>query len=55
MEGLRKPDILSFQGNVSENWRKFLVEFDTYIDCTVNLTPNQKAMMLLNLAGPEGM
>lgn len=56
MEGtLRKPEPLLFTGNVAENWRKFLLEFNTYIDCCTNLSEKQKAMMLLNLAGPEAM
>ena len=55
MESLRKPDLLSFGGNVAENWRRFVLEFDIYVECLTNLNERQKAMMLLNLAGQVAM
>ena len=53
MDGFRKPAPLVFQGNVSENWRRFQLEFDIYVECIGTLTDRQQAMVLLNLAGPE--
>ena len=56
MDGLRRPDPVSFDGNVAENWRKFELEYDIYIECSfAEKTSKQKAMILLNLAGSEAM
>ena len=32
MEALRKPEPLSFEGNVAENWRTFESEFDIFVE-----------------------
>ena len=56
MDGLRRPDLISFNGNVAENWRRFELEYDVYIECCYcDKTLKQKAMILLNLAGSEAM
>jgi hypothetical protein len=56
MDCLRKPEILSFDGNVAENWRKFQLEYEIFIECAhADKTDRQKAMILLNLAGPEAI
>ena len=56
MEGLRRPDMLSFEGNTAENWRVFETEYDIYIAAGHADKSNKvKAMMLLNLAGPEAI
>ena len=53
---LRKPDILSFEGNVAENWRVFEQEYDIYIAATHPEAANKtKAYILLNLAGREAI
>ena len=55
-EGLRKPDALSFDGNVAENWRRFELEYDIYIAAAFSDKPEKvKAMILLNLAGREAI
>ena len=49
---LRRPEELSFEGNVAENWRAFLMDFDIYVaaarpdaeDRNISYTP-------LNLSG----
>ena len=28
---LRKPELLSFEGNCAENWRVFELEYDIYV------------------------
>ncbi|ELT88606.1 hypothetical protein CAPTEDRAFT_196563 [Capitella teleta] len=51
-----KPDPLRFTGNVADNWEKFVMEFDIFIETLPEVTTErQKAMMLLNLAGQEAM
>jgi hypothetical protein len=53
---VRKPDELEFVGNVSENYKKYVMQFDIYIDCLPEtVTDKQKAMLFLNLAGTEAM
>jgi hypothetical protein len=53
---LRKPDVLSFEGNVAENWRRFEQEYDIFIECVhAQKSKREKAMILLNLAGQEAI
>ncbi|XP_013395965.1 uncharacterized protein LOC106163040 [Lingula anatina] len=55
-EGLRKPTPLSFEGNVEQNWKTFVREYDIYVGaCYSEKTPKQKAYMLLNLAGSDAI
>ena len=52
MEGLRKPEPLSFEGNVAENWRHFEEEFDIFIEAAYgDKDERTRAYILLNLAG----
>ena len=54
--GLRRPQQLSFEGNVSENWRIFEQEYDIYVNAIYSDKPEAaRAYMLLNLAGPEAI
>ena len=54
--GLRKPAPLSFEGNVSENWRIFEEEFEIYSNAILYEKPDKvKAYTLLNLAGQEAI
>ncbi|XP_067943453.1 uncharacterized protein [Watersipora subatra] len=54
--GLRRPQQLSFEGNVSKNWRIFEQEYDIYVNAIYNDKPEAaRAYMLLNLAGPEAI
>ncbi|ELU02930.1 hypothetical protein CAPTEDRAFT_197954 [Capitella teleta] len=52
----RKPEPLRFTGNVADNWERFIMEFDIFVETLpAGTTERQKAMMLLNLAGQEAM
>lgn len=52
----RKPDVLSFSGNVAENWHRFERDYDIFIGCLPdNTSEARKAMLLLNLAGSEAI
>lgn len=56
MDFLRKPDPLSFDGNVAENWRNFETEFDIFIEAAcADKDDRTKAFTLLNLAGKEAI
>ncbi|KAL8605021.1 hypothetical protein ACOMHN_018823 [Nucella lapillus] len=56
MEGLRKPQPLSFEGNVTENWRTFETEFDIFIEAAYgDKNDRTSAYILLNLAGKEAI
>ena len=56
MDGLRKPDPLSFEGNVAENWRSFENDFDIFIEAAHSeKTEKQRSYILLNLAGKEAI
>ena len=55
-DGLRKPEVLSFDGNVAENWRRFKQAYQIYIDAGYSDKPKKvQAVMLLNLADREGI
>ena len=50
MEGLRKPEPLSFEGNVAENWRHFEEDFDIFIEAAYgDKDERTKTYILLNL------
>ena len=54
--GLRKPEVLSFEGNVAENWRKFLHEYEIFVLAGYPAANERvQAALLLNLAGPEAI
>ena len=53
---LRKPKALSFEGNVPENLRIFLMEYDIYVRAAHPQANNgTKVGILLNLAGREAI
>ena len=56
-EGFNKPQGLSFDGNVSDNWRRFKQQFLVYLTAA-NLDEKSgktKTCILLNLAGSEAL
>lgn len=56
MDGLRKPQPLSFEGNVAESWRTFETEFDIFIEAAYgDKNDRTRAYILLNLAGKEAI
>ena len=51
-----KPGPLSFDGNVAENWRKFVYEYDIYIEAAHSKASHKvRAYILSNLAGSEAI
>ena len=55
-ECFRKPDLLSFEGNVAENWRNFETDFDVFIEAAHHDKEEKtKAYILLNLAGKDAI
>ncbi|KAL1279192.1 hypothetical protein QQF64_025865 [Cirrhinus molitorella] len=52
----RRPDPLSFEGNVADNWRIFEQEYDIFIAAAHHdKSAKTRAYILLNLAGPEAI
>ncbi|MCJ8745937.1 hypothetical protein PDJAM_G00136070 [Pangasius djambal] len=52
----RRPDPLSFEGNVADNWRIFEQEYDIFIAAAHHDKPAKtRAYILLNLAGPDAI
>ncbi|KAJ8874283.1 hypothetical protein PR048_025128 [Dryococelus australis] len=53
----RLPDQLSFQGNISNNFEKFIQSFETYLIAPEKdkKADNVKIALLLNLIGSEGV
>ena len=53
-EGLRKPEPLSFEGNVALNWKNFVQEVEIFITVAYrDKNDTTKAYVFLNLAGRE--
>ena len=53
-EGLRKPEPLSFEGNVALNWKNFVQEVEIFITAAYgDKNDTTKAYVFLNLAGRE--
>ena len=53
---LRKPEVLSFEGNCAENWRVFELEYDIYIEAAhPTAEAKTQAYILLNLAGKDAI
>ena len=51
-----KPGPLVFDGNVSENWRRFVQEYDVFITAACSGKSKKiQAYILLNLAGGEAI
>ena len=55
-DAFRRPDPLSFDGNVAENWRQFELDFDIFIETAHGeKSAKTKAYIFLNLAGREAI
>lgn len=54
---MRCPAVLSFEGNVAENFRKFKQNFEIYLKASglTTKTNDQKVAILLNAIGEEGV
>ena len=51
-----KPGPLIFDGNIAENWRRFLQEYEVFIAAACSSKPKKiQAYILLNLAGGEAI
>ena len=57
MDKFQHPEPLSFQGNLSENWRKWKQRFEVYMIASGNSSKSDetKSAILLHVAGPEGL
>ena len=56
MGALGKPEPLSFEGNVAENWKNFEAEFDIFAQAAYGGKDERtKAYILLHLAGREAI
>ncbi len=51
MEGFVKPNQVSFEGNVAENWKRFKQKFEIFVIASgyENKSNKEKCCMLLNL------
>ena len=56
MDSFHKPSALSFDGNTSENWRRFKQQFDIYITASGSEKEGDevKIAIWLNFAGDRG-
>ena len=56
-EGFLKPNALSFEGNVAENWRRFKQRYSIFIVASgyERKSKKEKTCMLLNLAGEQAI
>ena len=57
MDKFQHPEPLSFQGNLSENWRKWKQRFELYMTASDNSSKSDeiKSAILLHMAGPEAL
>ena len=56
MDGFRRPDPLTFDENIAENWRVFEREYDIFIAAAhSDKSAKTKAYIFLNIAGPEAI
>jgi len=57
MDSFHKPSALSFDGNTSENWRRFKQQFDIYITTSGSEKKDDavKIAILLNFAGEDAI
>ena len=57
MEGFVKPNQVSFEGNVAENWKRFKQKFEIFVIASGNekKSNKEKCCMLLNLAGEQAI
>ena len=55
-DSFRKPEPLSFEGNVAENWRRFELELDIFMAAADHDKQEKtKAYIMLNIAGREAI
>ena len=55
-DSFRKPEPLSFEGNVAENWRRFELELDIFLAAAHHdKTEKTMAHIMLNIAGKEAI
>ena len=55
-DSFRKPEPLSFEGNVAENWRRFELELDIFMAAAHHDKQEKtKAYIMLNIAGREAI
>ena len=53
---LRKPEVLSFEGNCAENWRVFELEYDIYVEAAhATAEAKTRAYIPLNVAGKDAI
>lgn len=57
MDGINKPEPLSLNGNLAENWRRFKRDYDLFMTATGRRTKTKaiQAATLLNLVGTEAV
>ena len=57
MEGFVKPNQVSFEGSVAENWKRFKQKFEIFViaSCNEKKSNKEKCCMLLNLAGEQAI
>ena len=57
MDSFHKPSALSFDGNTSENWRRFKQQFDIYVTASGSEKKDDtvKIAILLNFAGEDAI
>ena len=55
-DSFRKPEPLSFEGNVAENWRRFELELDIFMAAAHHDKQEKtKAYIMLNIVGREAI
>ena len=57
MDSFHKPSALSFDGNTSENWRRFQQQYEIYLtaSCSEKKDDSVKIAILLNFAGEDAI
>ena len=57
MDKLNKPDPLSLEGNISENWRRWKQQFEIFMTATGtdDKSDDVKSATLLHFAGSEAL
>ena len=57
MDSFHKPSALSFDGNTSENWRRFKQKYDIYLTASGSEKKEDtvKIAILLNFAGEDAI
>ena len=57
MDSFHKPSALSFDGNTSENWRRFRQQYEIYLTASASEKKDDtvKIAILLNFAGEDAI